>query len=412
MKLSIIICVYNTKRELFEGCLRSIKNSTLFSKSSPYTAEIIAVDDGSDTDYSDLIAKYELKYTKTKNQGIFKARALGVSLATGEYVAFVDSDDTVSFNYHAPMIEKADNDGADIVINDWAYHTDSSRYFTDADSTIMTEEMHLSGEEAINAFLSQEGREHSYYVLWNKLYRRSLLQHAFECAADDVREIQQYNYSEDALINFYAFLNANLVTNLHTGYYFYRIHTQQSVSVASEEKLKNQITLMSFTLDKMESSLKNRANSKALIQHINAWREFISRSHFTHAKSGGFKSLYPYIKEKYGTKKLKKSTYKDEICGMRCIPLPDNFSEIDEAFLSAWNEDTLPTLPKRATAYMLRTSDYFVSHAKNTDSASIKIPVPIIPLKKKLRFNKLLMRIARIIFPKGSKMRAFLKKHM
>ena len=135
MKLSIIICVYNTPREIFEGCLRSLQKSTLFADGGKHGTEIIAVDDGSSTDYSDLIEKYGIRYTRTENRGIFSARALGISLATGEYVAFVDSDDTVSFDYHAPMIEKADVSGADIIINDWAYHTDSSRYFTDADST-------------------------------------------------------------------------------------------------------------------------------------------------------------------------------------------------------------------------------------------------------------------------------------
>lgn len=412
MNLSIIICVYNTPKNLFEGCLRSIKESTLFSESSKYETEIIMIDDGSDTDYSDLIDKYELKCTKTENCGIFRARALGVSLATGEYITFVDSDDTVSFNYHLPMIEKAKNGHADIVINDWAYHTDSSRYYTDADSTLTTESMHLCGEDVITAFLSQEGREHSYYVLWNKIYRKEILTKATERADGESKSIERYNYSEDALINFYAFLSADLVVNLHTGYYFYRIHSSQSVNVASEKSLRAQISLMSFTLDKMDASLKDHPKSEILKKHVQKWREFISRSHFTHAKSGGFQNLYPYIMEKYGVKNLKKSTYRDEICGMRCVPLPDNFTEIDDALLTAWNNKELPNLPKRKSGYMLRTSDYFTKQGFEQSPDAPEIPSPKIPFKKRLRFNAFLMRIARILFPKGSKIRSFLKKRM
>ena len=412
MKLSIIICVYNTQRDLLRDSLESIKNSTLSDLFKADEAEIIMVDDGSMTDYSDMIEEYRLKCTKTQNQGIFKARALGASLATGDFVAFVDSDDTVSFNYHLPMLKKAEDEGADIVINDWAYHTLTSRYFTDADSTIMTEQLRLENEGGIRAFLSQEGKEHSYYVLWNKLYRRTLLGDAISAASDDARDIPKYNYSEDVLINFYAFLNANLVVNIHTGYYFYRSHPYQSVSVSSEERLESQITLMSFTLDKMESVLKDRADGRDLIKHIDAWRKFISRSHFTHAKSGGFKALYPYIKERYGVKRLKKATYQDEICGMRCVPLPDNFESIDRAFLEAWESGSLPILPKKTTSYILRTADYFISSDFSKTDDNIRVPDPVIPFKKRLRFTPVLMRIARVLFPKGTRIRNFLKNRM
>lgn len=412
MKLSIIICVYNTQRNLLKNCLDSIKDSTLFESLKENSSEIIMIDDGSDIDYSDLVEEYKLKYTKTQNQGIFKARALGANLATGDYAAFVDSDDTLSFNYHLPMLEKAEKEGADVVINDWAYHTATSRYFTDADSTVMTDGLRLENDAGLRAFLSQEGKEHSYYVLWNKLYRRTLLQEAINNAEKDAKDIEKYNYSEDVLINFYAFLNANLVVNIHTGYYFYRSHQSQSVSVSSEEKLKGQISLMSFTLDKMECILRENEERSSLIKHIDAWRSFMARSHFTHAKSAGFKELYPYIKEKYGAKKLRRSTYRDEICGMRCVPLPDNFHEIDKALFEAWRSRVIPSLPENATAYILRTADYFISSGFTESEDNVKIPRPVIPFKKRLRFNQLLMRIARFLFPKGSKIRAFLKNRM
>ena len=113
----------------------------------------------------------------------------------------------------------------------------------------------------------------------------------------------------------------------------------------------------------------------------------------------------------YGVKNLKRSTYRDEICGMRCVPLPDNFIDIDGTFLDAWTKNTLPSLPNKTNRYMLRVADRFISLGF-TESNELQVPKPVIPFKKRLRFNPLLMRIARILFPKGSKARSFLKKHM
>lgn len=412
MKLSIIICVYNTKPELLSECLTSISNSTLNfpPEDFPCEREIVMIDDGSTLDYSELIEKYGVKYTKTENRGIFSARLLGTSLATGDYIAFVDSDDTVSFNYHLPMLMKAEKTGADIVINDWAYHTESSKYYTDADSTITTD-IDLSNGEILEAFLSQRGREHSYYVLWNKIYKRELIVSAMHSTNESAKGVDRFNYSEDALINFFAFSDAKRLVNLHTGYYFYRIHPAQSVSVTAAEKLKRQAELITLSLDTMKCWVQKSQNSPRLTEHIEEWRSFICRSHYTHAKSGGFKELYPFLKEIYGKEKLKTSTYRDEICGMRCKPLPENFDEIDTALFDAWTSGSTPESHQNHP--YIKTSVDFIKQQKPThNSSEITIPKAKIPFKKKVRFNPLLMRIARVLFPKGSKIRAFLKRYM
>ena len=64
MKLSIIVCLYNTNRKYFEDCLFSITNSTLNKKDY----EILVIDDGSDSDYSDITEKYGARLIKTENR--------------------------------------------------------------------------------------------------------------------------------------------------------------------------------------------------------------------------------------------------------------------------------------------------------------------------------------------------------
>ena len=119
MKLSLIVCLYNTPKSYFSECLHSIKNSTL--KTEDY--EILVIDDGSTENYSDVINEYGARVIKTENRGIFRARLLGIEEAQGDYISFVDSDDTVSFNYHFPMLLHAEENDLDVCFNDWAFHT-------------------------------------------------------------------------------------------------------------------------------------------------------------------------------------------------------------------------------------------------------------------------------------------------
>ena len=107
-KISVIVPVYNTEKYL-KKCLDSILNQTY------QDFEIIIVNDGS-TDNSDkIINEYidnyseKIKYIKKENGGLSSARNSGIDVATGHYIAFVDSDDYIDNNLFEkllPYIEK------------------------------------------------------------------------------------------------------------------------------------------------------------------------------------------------------------------------------------------------------------------------------------------------------------------
>ncbi len=415
MTLSIIICVYNTDKDYLDRCLHSLTESTLgyptMINRPDIDYEIIFIDDGSSIDYSDLCEKYRVKYTKTENQGIFSARALGVELATGDYIAFCDSDDTVSFNYHLPMLLKAESEGADIVINDWAFHTAKARYYCKRDSTICRD-LSLSGGEVILAFMAQRGFMHSYYVLWNKIYRASVLKGAIKACRGGLGELRGFSYSEDALINFFAHLSAKKLVNIHTGYYFYRIHDSQTVSVASEDKLKSHIECMSKTLDIMECEIEKREDKDSLIPHLFAWREYMSRSHYSHARASRYLSLYPIIKERYKVKRLKKAPFSDGRAYHRNTLIGSNIEEIDELLLQVWlGKCTAIRQPKKHSyAYRALSFMRLVGIQFTIDTCAIKIPKEKISLKRKILLNPLVYNLGMLLFPKGSKIRAFLKR--
>ena len=207
VRLSVIICVYNTDRRFVCECLESVRRSSLRDY------EIIFVDDGSTCDYSELVKGYGVRYSRTENRGLFGARLHGISLAEGEYIAFVDSDDTVSKNYHAPMLAAAEATGADVVINDWAFNPGKIRNYCTADSTIAGN-IDIDGD-ALAFYTSQRGREHSYFVQWNKLFRAELLRRVAEEIGKSAARDRHIVYAEDALMNFYSFKNATLAKLVH-----------------------------------------------------------------------------------------------------------------------------------------------------------------------------------------------------
>ena len=106
MKISIIVPIYNVEKQL-----RRCIDSLLKQDSNELQTEIILVNDGS-TDNSGNIAKEyaskhqdEIMYLEKENGGLSDARNYGMKYATGEYIAFVDSDDYVDEQLYVKLLK-------------------------------------------------------------------------------------------------------------------------------------------------------------------------------------------------------------------------------------------------------------------------------------------------------------------
>lgn len=114
-KVSIIIPVYNSENYL-DKCISSILKQTLNG------IEIILVDDGS-TDKSEVICKKykdsdnRVKFVRKKNGGVSSARNCGVSIAEGEFITFVDSDDYIESNMCEKLYTSAIENKCDVVFS-------------------------------------------------------------------------------------------------------------------------------------------------------------------------------------------------------------------------------------------------------------------------------------------------------
>lgn len=114
MKLSIVIPVYNVEKYI-EKCLDSI-----FTQGLKDNIEVIIVNDGTPDKSMDIVYKYTKTYPLTiinqQNQGLSTARNNGLKVAHGEYIWFVDSDDTLLHGAIEKILKVLeDHKGVDVI---------------------------------------------------------------------------------------------------------------------------------------------------------------------------------------------------------------------------------------------------------------------------------------------------------
>ena len=124
--VSIIIPVYNSEQFL-KRCLDSAVNQTLNE------FEVICINDGSTDGSVEIIRKFKeihrnLIFLSLKNnQGVSNARNLGIRIATGEFIGFIDSDDYVDKDYFKTLYDYSIGNDYDVirgirVIDEIGYH--------------------------------------------------------------------------------------------------------------------------------------------------------------------------------------------------------------------------------------------------------------------------------------------------
>lgn len=115
MKISVIVSVYNHAVEYLRECLSSLSAQTLED------IEFIIVDNAATAESKEVIKEFEQSDTRfkvihlTENKGYGRALNIGLKAATGEYVAFVESDDYVSVDAYKNFATLIKNSEFDII---------------------------------------------------------------------------------------------------------------------------------------------------------------------------------------------------------------------------------------------------------------------------------------------------------
>lgn len=112
--ISIIVPVYNVEPYVSK-CLESILRQTY------QNIEIIIIDDGSTDGGSDICDAYAHKDKRIKvihqsNEGVSGARNVGLRIAKGEFIGFVDSDDWIEADMYEYLLQNIQQQDADIAI--------------------------------------------------------------------------------------------------------------------------------------------------------------------------------------------------------------------------------------------------------------------------------------------------------
>lgn len=162
-KISIIVPVYNVEQYL-ERMLNSLLNQTYKN------LEIILVDDGSTDNSSKICDDYEkkdkrIKVVHQKNSGVSVARNVGIELATGDYIGFVDSDDVICESMYERLYNNMVNNDCEISVCKYCTF-DKVPKFDYSDSVKI-----FSTEAALRDIIS-DGVITNF--LWNKLFKKKL----------------------------------------------------------------------------------------------------------------------------------------------------------------------------------------------------------------------------------------------
>jgi len=205
VKVSVIVPAYNAS-DYIEKCIDSLVKQTLKE------IEIIVIDDGSTDDTYKKLCNYKdkIKIVKQKNSGVASARNKGLSVATGEYIGYVDSDDWVEENMFELLYSKAKKNNCDVVECDFKYVDDYNSWDGIVDTKIDINTIKEMKKYYINMFP----------VIWNKIYNREKIKDIkFKSGvwAEDV----EYLYRVLPNINNIGKINKNL-------YYYYQRTVSES----------------------------------------------------------------------------------------------------------------------------------------------------------------------------------------
>ena len=163
--ISVIVPIYNVEKYL-NKCIESIINQTYKN------LEIILVDDGSPDNCPQICDEYakkdgRIKVIHKENGGLSSARNVGIDVAMGEYLTFIDSDDYVEPNFIEVLYQSLVNNDADISM------CGINKIQADKIQEIIVENQILDKDSFWNFFYYGNGTPIGV-VAWNKIYKKNI----------------------------------------------------------------------------------------------------------------------------------------------------------------------------------------------------------------------------------------------
>lgn len=194
--VSIIIPVYNLENYI-EKCIRSVINQTYNN------IQIIVIDDGS-TDSTgkicDELGKSDSRVLviHTSNNGVSKARNIGIGRAVGDWIVFLDADDFISSNYIEIMYQSiADNSDCELVLCGYTEHKGTKKkevsFFKSNDLNLRNKAFLLQRILGVEDSKWSNGKR--FGCPWGKMYKASVIKNG------SIRFPEDLSMGEDMIFN-------------------------------------------------------------------------------------------------------------------------------------------------------------------------------------------------------------------
>ena len=237
--VSIIVPVYNVQNSVAR-CLESICAQTWKN------IEIILVNDGSRDESFSVCEQFREKDPRIvlvdkSNSGVSDTRNCGMTLASGKYVQFVDSDDYIEPDFTERLVTAAETNNADLVIAPYwmvipANSCKAGQALESLQENLGIEEKRpddvreygflpegIYDRDTFALRLMEKPASFFYSVLWNKLYRRDIL------VDNHLQFTSEVRWAEDLVFNLEYILYANVFVSIPKAGYHY-VQNPQSPS--------------------------------------------------------------------------------------------------------------------------------------------------------------------------------------
>lgn len=220
-KISVIVPMYNVE-EYIEQTIQSLLNQTYPN------IEIILINDASTDKTGSIASSYAQEnknvrfFQQDLNKGVSAARNIGLKLATGSYITFVDSDDLLPNRAIETMYIISQENEADLVIGSMQNFSDINNILQDTEDSIIKKVSIEENPEII-----------SNVFIWGKLYTKELLQ--------KIQFAEDIQYIEDHPFAIQTFLSATKIVTTSSIIYNYRVRQSQNLSL-TQSAFTNPVT--------------------------------------------------------------------------------------------------------------------------------------------------------------------------
>lgn len=261
--LSVIVPVYNVETKLLDECFESILDQSF----SDY--ELIVIDDGAKAPLASYIDSYDYRGADVtiihqENAGVASARNKGLERASGKYVTFIDSDDTIDRQCFEGIVGYAEENDIEVLM--FGIYKDNGRTKTPF-LPYSCDIAHFSDKQKEEVMLKCLVGILPFYVCppatadaagsaCAKLYRRDLL------SRKDLKYTPGLKRAEDMEFNLRVFDAAASIGNLHRFYYDYR----QIATSATYSYRPGGIEVFTASLQAIRKNLISSGKSKLFMQ--------------------------------------------------------------------------------------------------------------------------------------------------